>query len=337
LFSLNNIEKLLYNALLVSLLAFPNAASGKTPSGDGSSIDTAMPASIPTEIIADWRKKDNVAGEYSAIIEEIKSGLPAQWASKIDTGSTEALYLKACHWRRVARLQPFSREIKKLLCGRHYNEGGASTGYLEDMNDDVVMLDGVRKTTVSKGSRYKAGAALLVLDFDDYYPSAMPILEDKTGVLRDPCVSFDAKKVAFAWSKDNNGYQIFEMEVETPDSIRQLTFDLPNLTVSDYEPCYLPNGDIVFNSSRCFQDDGFLNNVVSNLYIMNKDGKYLRRICYDQAQNFHPTVMSNGKIMFSRWEFNDRHPGFRRFHHESGRHGSERTFRQPAHLPEYFS
>jgi hypothetical protein len=310
LFSYKNKEKLFCGAVLWALIAAPAITFCKPTTADTLSIATTMPASIPSEIIADWKKKDNVDSGYCAAIAEIKSSLPAKYASKIDTGSLETQYLKACHWRRVARIQPFSRELKNLLCARHYNEGGAMTGYLDDMNDDTIMMDTARKITSSKGDRYEAGAAFRILTFDNYYPEPLTLLEDKTGVLRDPCVSFDARRIAFAWSKDNNGYHVYEMEISKPGSIRQLTFDLPGITVSDYEPCYLPSGDIIFNSSRCIQGHAYTNNVVNNLFIMNKDGKYLRRICFDQAHDFHPTVMSEGKIMFSRWEFNDRHPGY---------------------------
>jgi hypothetical protein len=292
----------------ISLFALLTLVSAKTASEDVV-IDTAMPASIPPEIVADWKIKDSVSGDFAAAILKIKSKLPSQYASKIDTGSTEDLYIKACHWRRVARIQPFSEDLGKLLCARHFNVGGYTIGFLEDMNDDTVGSIGEAYPNIaanSKGDQYKAGAALLMLDFKDYYPAPLKLLEDTTGVIRDPCVSFDGERVAFAWSKDNNGYHIFEIDVNNPDTCRQLTWDLPDYTVSDFEPCYLPNGDIVFNSSRCFQGYADNINVVSNLFIMNKDGKYLRRICYDQAQDFHPTVMSDGKIMFSRWEFNDR-------------------------------
>ncbi len=305
--------KILSIAFVMALFIFPALAYGKVSSGDASFIDTAMPASIPAEIKADWKKMDSAElasdSGYSAAIAKIKSGLPPEFASKIDTGSTKALYIKACHFRRVARIQPFSTQLKKLLCARHYNEGGPMIGYLEDLDSENVGSIGGHYPGIagkSRGDQYKAGAALLVLNFDNYYPSPTALLEDKTGVVRDPCVSFDGKRIAFAWSKDNNGYSIFEMDITKPDSVRQLTYDLPHSTVSDYEPCYLPNGDILFNSSRCFQglSDDF--NIVSNLFIMNKDGKYLRRICFDQAHDFHPTVMSDGRIMFSRWEFLDR-------------------------------
>jgi hypothetical protein len=305
----SNLKK--YNTFLTFIVIFSSPAFSKISSQETSFIDTTMPASIPPEIIADWKVSDSIGKkkpDYSSAIAKIKSGLPSRYASKIDTGSTKALYLRACHFRRVSRIEPFSGVIKKLLCARSSSGGGIFAGNFEDLNDDTAKINDTteRITGIGVGNFYKSGAALLLLNFDDYYPTAAPLLEDKTGLIRDPCVSFDGKRVIFAWSKDNNGYHVNEMEIDKPGEIRQLTFDLPRLTVSDYEPCYLPNGDIVFNSSRCVQGSPIVPNLVSNLFIMNKDGKYLRRLCFDQSPGYHPTVTSNGKIMFSRWEFMDR-------------------------------
>jgi hypothetical protein len=47
-------------------------------------------------------------------------------------------------------------------------------------------------------------------------------------------------------------------------------------------------------------------NLVSNLYLCNKDGHYIRRIGYDQSNIFHPTCTEQGLIVYGRWEHNDR-------------------------------
>jgi hypothetical protein len=110
-------------ALAAALFSVPAHGSGKVSSADPSFIDTTIPPSIPSEIIADWKFKDGVDSNFSAAIIKIKSSLPSRYASKIDTGSAEALYLRACHFRRVSRLSPFSAQLKMLLCARHYDEG----------------------------------------------------------------------------------------------------------------------------------------------------------------------------------------------------------------------
>jgi hypothetical protein len=49
---------------------------------------------------------------------------------------------------------------------------------------------------------------------------------------------------------------------------------------------------------------------VLNLYRCDKDGRFLRRLGFDQATTGHPSVLSNGRVVFTRWEYNDRNPVF---------------------------
>ncbi len=294
-----------FTGLSALILSIPALAAGAASSQDSDGIDTAMPSVIPAEIIADWKMKDSVSAGLAAAISKIKSNLPAKFASKIDTGATEAIYVKACHWRRVARMQDNAAACKKILFARH--------DILDGLVQDDFNYSGLLDITwdhpgFSLSDRYTPRSALLVLDFKNYYPSPTPLIEDSTGILRDPCVSFDGKRIAFARAKRNAGFHIFETDPGRPDSIRQLTFDPPDYRVSDYEPCYLPNGDIIFNSSRCLQGYGLFPffKLVSNLYTMNKDGRFMRRICFDQAHDCHPSVTASGRVLYSRWEFLDR-------------------------------
>lgn len=132
------------------------------------------------------------------------------------------------------------------------------------------------------------------------------LLEDKTGVIRDVDVSFDGTRILFAWKKgptiDDDDFHLFEMDAKTRE-IRQLTF---GKGVADYEPCYLPNGDIVFASTRCVQTVDCWKTEVSNLYICDKDGNYLRRVGFDQVHTTHPSVLNDGRIAYTRWDYNDR-------------------------------
>jgi len=50
----------------------------------------------------------------------------------------------------------------------------------------------------------------------------------------------------------------------------------------------------------CFYPD------VTNLYISDNNGKYIRRIGYDQVHTNYPKVMDNGKVIYTRWDYNDR-------------------------------
>lgn len=276
-------------------------------------IDKTKPASIPSEVVAAWKEQDKVSGSnYSTAINNIIAKLKEldkdEYAELVEAeGSNENAYLTACHWRRVAFLEDYEEEIKKLVYAKHHNLGGLIVGVQEGFNAGF-----------NKCEKWKPGAGLYYLDFTDYYPKPKPLIEDKNGVIRDPCVSLDGKKVAFAWYKNASntgskasGYKIFELDIEkhlaNPSTEpKQITFADDGLVVSDYEPCYTQFGEIMFNSSRCFQLIDCFANMVSTIFVVDTSGKYLRRICYDQVHTFNPQLRSDGKIMYTRWEYNDR-------------------------------
>jgi hypothetical protein len=253
-----------------------------------------IPASIPDEIFNDWKKQDGVGSDYAAAITKIKSSLPEAYASKITGTSSKADYLTACHWRRVAKLKPHMGNVKKVLYAKHYNMGDGIVGYLSGLPND-------------QGRNWAVGSGLYILNMTNYYPKPEVLLEDASGVIKDPCVSFDGKKVVFAWTKnsDGGGFHIFEIDVATKET-RQITKNPLDLKVGDYEPCYMPTGDIMFSSTRSYGMVNCAYNTVGNMFLCNKNGDWLRTIGFDQEATFTPTMMSDGKVLFSRWEYNDR-------------------------------
>ena len=264
------IKGLFFIAACAFVFVFPQYSKGALSSSE--MPDEKQPSSIPSQIQSDWNA----------------------------TGSN--------HEKRVARLKPLMDQIKKIIYTVHFNQGGAIYGYTEDLNSDGSgniggSFPGI--AGMSKSSKYKGGSSMKMLEFDNYYPTPKTLLEDTKGVIRDPCVSFDGTKVVFAWSKNNNGYNLYELTV-ADKSTRQITSNPASHVVSDFEPCYTPDGNIIFVSSRCFNHVDCNFNLVSNLYLCNKDGKYIRRISYDQVNIFSPSCTDQGNIIYSRWEYNDR-------------------------------
>ena len=45
---------------------------------------------------------------------------------------------------------------------------------------------------------------------------------------------------------------------------------------------------------------------VSNLYLMDGDGRFMRRIGFDQVHTIFPTATFDGRVLYTRWEYNDR-------------------------------
>ena len=98
---------------------------------------------------------------------------------------------------------------------------------------------------VSAGN-VRLGAALRTVDFADGGKTAT-LLDMPQGLIRDLEVSYDGARLLFALrrSREEN-FHIFEMNADGT-GLKQLTF-LPD--AADMDPAYLPDGRIVFSSTR---------------------------------------------------------------------------------------
>ena len=152
---------------------------------------------------------------------------------------------------------------------------------------------------------FRPGGELCVLSLDETNStSTKTLLKSEAGSLRDPEVSFDARRLLFSWRKsgDQDDYHLYEMELQS-GNIRPLTNGVGH---ADYEAIYVPNGDIVFNSTRCVQSIDCDSNVVSNLYTCDRDGRLMRRLGFDQVTVNYPKLLPDGRVIYTRWEYNDR-------------------------------
>ena len=85
--------------------------------------------------------------------------------------------------------------------------------------------------------------------------------------------------------------------------MRQIT---DGLGFADYEGVYLPDGNIIFNSTRCVQTVDCWWTEVSNLFTCSADGRYLRQLAYDQVHSNFPTLTPYGRVIYTRWDVNIR-------------------------------
>ena len=135
------------------------------------------------------------------------------------------------------------------------------------------------------------------------------LLEDPAGGLRDPCVSFDGQRMLFSWLKsDEEFWQVYEMDL-TDGSIRRIT-DAP---FDDVEPIYLPDGDIVFVSSRAGRGVPCWRTQVGLLHRCEADGSGIRMLSNGIEHEIRPWLLHDGRIVYNRWEYINR--GFGDFHH----------------------
>lgn len=203
---------------------------------------------------------------------------------------------------RRSLLAPHSAVLRRIVFTRHFDMGGSHYAYTDAVSDE----DTLNPSGVVKEFNFKGGSSLCLLEIgDDFEVKETVLLKDEGGVFRDPDVSYDGKRILFAWKKSARGddYHLYEMDFETR-KVRQLT---SGQGVADYEGVYLPDGNIMFSSTRCFQNVDCWHVSVCNMYLMNKDGKYMRRIGFDQVHSNYPQVHpESGLVTYTRWEYNDR-------------------------------
>jgi len=116
---------------------------------------------------------------------------------------------------------------------------------------------------------------------------------------------FDADRMLFSMPGPNGRWQVFEIRADGT-GLRQVTpGDQPD--VDNYDACYLPDGRIVFTSTACMQGVPCVGGAdhVANLYLLSADGQTVRQLCFDQDHDWCPTVLNNGRLLYTRWEYCD--------------------------------
>lgn len=128
------------------------------------------------------------------------------------------------------------------------------------------------------------------------------LVDDTDGAVRDPCVSYDATKILFSYRKGGEeNFHLFEIDVDG-QNMRQLTEGI----FDDFEPSYLPDGDIIFVSSRGRRWVNCWLTQVATIYRCRVDGSDIRPLSANIEQDNTPWPLPDGRILYMRWEYVDR-------------------------------
>ncbi len=145
------------------------------------------------------------------------------------------------------------------------------------------------------------------------------------GDVRDVDVSFDGTKVAFAMrgpripnaqEKDQPKWAIWEYVLGAAAPHRVIVSDNTAAEGHDVSPHYLPDGRIVFSSTRQTQSGAILldenkpkfqaqdedeREPAFVLHVMNGDGTGIHQISFNQSHDRDAAILSSGQIVFARW------------------------------------
>lgn len=201
-------------------------------------------------------------------------------------------YLKACEARREQRLASFVKNTPQVVFTKYRTLRPSFFAYTEGLSD-------------ARGEcNYYAGSQLSLLRMNGCWAEEEILMSDTLGVFRDPDMHFDGKHFLFSWKKSakEDDFHLYEMNLDNRE-IKQLTFGLGH---ADIEPLYLPDGNILFNSTRSGSAVDCWFTEVSNLFLCNRNGDYMRQVGFDQVHTTDPALLDDGRVVYTRWDYNDR-------------------------------
>jgi hypothetical protein len=178
------------------------------------------------------------------------------------------------------------------------------------------------------GRHSTPGPGLAILDSWKENPRETLLLEGKLppGMVMNPDLSFDGRRVLFAFcdhsvseNRDLRAYFIYELALDT-GRVRQVTGtpsdprvgakDRQTVLIEDFDPCYLPDGGFAFISTRSQQFGrchGSRYVPSYTLYRGELDGSGIRPLSCNEANEWDPSVLADGSLVYTRWDYVNRH------------------------------
>lgn len=183
--------------------------------------------------------------------------------------------------------------------------GASVVGCRESAPDDVFndqetteALVFVKTPAEETLNRSRASSNLYKLSPISPEGRVTPITDFAGASISDPCVSFDGERLLFSMRPSGASHRnIYEIGVDG-SGLRQITEGGGH----DFDPLYLPDGRILFTSSRAGEMDEYNHSPAEHIYRCNADGSGVERLSFNQSDDFDPILMANGQIVYTRWE-----------------------------------
>ena len=229
-------------------------------------------------------------------------GLRTAQKSASKGGARRALFHRACALRRrIAFANPLL-DFETIVC------------MLEQPGEDRIIE---QARAVWRGHSI-GGGPLVIRDFKSRPESVKPL--EGIPVSRGPWrgrelagkfsgleLCEDGQQLLFAATTHNDVWRIFRFDLAT----RQLV-QLTDGPYDDLDPCLLPSGRIVFTSTRRLGVGRCIltpQSLTYTLHSMEPDGSDIVPLSFHETNEWQPAVSHEGKIVYTRWDYVDRHWG----------------------------
>ncbi|WP_445359139.1 HzsA-related protein [Microbulbifer sp. ANSA005] len=236
------------------------------------------------------------------------------------------------------------RALPLLLLVTACSGGGSSSGG-EDQAEDPVVEDYPVAFVLRQLSSDDDGSLLQdnIYEPGEFFAGAQLILKDRATAsaaetvitanifdgdydVKDLNTSADGSQLLFAMrapeiedadDDEQPTWNIWVYNTETEELNRVIESDLTAEEGQDIAPAFLPDGRIIFSSTRqrrsraLLLDDGKpqFSALTENreepafvLHVMEADGTDITQISFNQSHDLNPVILSDGRVLFNRWD-----------------------------------
>jgi hypothetical protein len=217
-----------------------------------------------------------------ALETRLKALPPAQ-----DDEATRGLYLDVRRVKRALMLRNPLVNFDRLLladtpsyAGRHESAHRNGYAYGAASGSRLLVLDGLRPDGVER--ELVSGAEGYIMRMD---------------------LSFDAQTIVFSLRpKQDPSFHLYEIGVDGTGR-RQLTGSL----YDDMDPLYLPDGHLLFSTSRGNSYVRCLPQSASTVLARcDADGRNITLISRNNEPDYTPALLPDGRVLYTRWEYTER-------------------------------
>jgi len=186
-----------------------------------------------------------------------------------------------------------------------FNLGDSIAGNVPELDFDKLVM--IQRQPLNPTHVYtyhveglQKGGGLFLSDLEGGKPRRLVDATD--GIILDCQISYDGTKILFSWKRTmDEPFGIWTIGVDG-DGLEQL-IDHPS---NHMNACWLPDGGIAFLSDRKPAFAYCWTSTSPVLYRADADGGNVLRLSANYLADFTPSVMMDGRILFSRWEYVDR-------------------------------
>lgn len=242
------------------------------------------------------------------------------WVETTDSNALAAMIdsLAAIHGGDYPAAAAHRTRLAELVQSRRASAGDDRLAEidsdLEQLERDVLLFDLDRAVVIKRHEieashvytyhyeGFRPGGGLYLVSLRDRESPPVELVASPTGQILDLDVSYDGQAILFSWRRtEREGYHLWTINADGT-GLRQIT----NGVWHDYNPCWLPDGGIAFLSTRSPQFAYCWHAPVGTLYRMDADGSNVRLLSANYLNDFTPSVLADGRIIYTRWEYVDR-------------------------------